>query len=328
MGEHSMTKYGLLGVTGAGGFIGQALADAAAVRQRACRLFSGKVLADGRFFSAPALDNVAAWAEGFKGVGTVVHLLGRAHVLREVASDPLAQFRQVNVEATRVVLQACRQSGVRRFVFVSSIGVCGGFAAAPLTEESPLSPQEPYSQSKAEAEALVKDACEEAGIEWVIVRPPLVYGPGCPGNLRRLMQLIATGIPLPLGRVDNLRSMVGASNLADFLLTAASHPAAANQAFVISDNEDVSTSEVVRLLASGMGRPARLLNLPYFALLGGAKLAGQGGLVRKLCDTLRVDSSKAQALLGWEPAISVVEGLRLTGWAFSNERRPVVARAE
>ena len=187
-----------------------------------------------------------------------------------------------------------------------------------MADDAP-NPQEPYAVSKLEAEQGLQMLAAETGIDIVIIRPPLVYGPGAPGNWRQLMRVIALGVPLPLGAIHNLRSFVALGNLVDFIITCLDHPSAANQTFLVSDGEDLSTTELLRRTAAALGRPARLIPVPVSLLAAGAALLGRRDMAQRLCGSLQVDISKARTLLGWKPPISVDEGLRRTAQGFLRE---------
>jgi nucleoside-diphosphate-sugar epimerase len=250
------------------------------------------------------------WEDALKGVDCVLHLAARAHVLDDTELAPLEAFRRVNVDGTRRLAEAARRSGVMRFVFVSSIGVNGTFTTArPFTEADAVSPVEPYAISKWEAEQMLARVASGNGFELVIVRPPLVYGPGVKGNLRRLLRLVASGVPLPLGSVRNRRSFVGLDNLCDFLGHCVQHRAAGGQTFLLADKEVVSTPQLLRLLARGLDRPARVIPFPPAALRFLAGLAGKAEEIQRLTGSLEVDSSKAEALLGWKPQVSLDAGI-------------------
>jgi nucleoside-diphosphate-sugar epimerase len=224
----------------------------------------------------------------------------------------LAEFRKVNVEGALRLARVSAEVGVKRFVFLSSIGVHGLATAANerLTEVSQPNPHNAYALSKWEAEQGLMKIAAETGLEVVIIRPPLVYGPNAPGNFAALMRAVHRGWPLPLGAVHNQRSIVALDNLVDFIITCITHPKAANQTFLVSDGQDLSTSELVRGMAQAAGVPARLLPVPMWALQAGASLLGKGDAVQRLCGNLQVDISKARSLLGWVPPVSVAEGLR------------------
>ena len=232
--------------------------------------------------------------------------------MHESAENPLEEFRKVNVAGMEHLARAAAASGVKRFVYVSSIGVNGAQAApgkAFLEADQP-NPHNAYALSKWEAEQGLLRVADETGMEVVIIRPPLVYGSGAPGNLGALMRAVQRGWPLPLGAVHDQRSLVALSNLVDFIVTCITHPHAANQTFLVNDGQDLSTTELVRGLAQVAGVPARLLPVPVWALQAGASLLGKGDAVQRLCGNLQVDISKARSLLGWVPPVSVEEGLR------------------
>lgn len=252
--------------------------------------------------------------ELLKEVEIVVHCAARVHVMREAAVDPLADFRAVNVNLTLQLARQAAAAGVKRFVFISSVKVNGEstLPGQAFTETDTANPQDAYGVSKHEAELGLRELGGQTGMEIVIIRPPLVYGPGVKANFASLMRAVQRGWPLPLGAVHNQRSLVALDNLVDFIVTCISHPLAANQTFLVSDGHDLSTTELVRGLANTDGVPARLLPVPVWALQTGASLLGKGDAVQRLCGNLQVDISKARSLLGWVPPVSVEEGLRRT----------------
>ena len=251
------------------------------------------------------------WAEPLNGVEVVVHAAARAHFINDPASDPLAEFRKINTEATLNLARQAAAAGVRRFVFISSIGVNGNQNTHPFTENDLPCPSEPYAVSKHEAEQGLGKIAEETGMEVVIIRPPLVYGPAAPGNFGSLLKWVAKGVPLPLGAVvHNKRSLVALDNLVDFIITCIDHPAAANQTFLVADGEDLSTTELLRRVGQAMGKPVRLIPVPMWLLQAGARLLGKQAMARRLCGSLQVDITKARTMLGWNPPVSVDEGLR------------------
>jgi len=258
------------------------------------------------------IDGTTGWSKALQSAEAVIHLAARVHVMRESVADPLAEFRRVNTEGTLNLARQAATAGVRRFIFLSTIGVNGnstlyGKVFAPTDTPSP---HDPYSLSKYEAEIGVRSIAKSTGMEVVIIRPPLVYGANAPGNFGKLTRLIAKSLPLPLASINNLRSFVGIDNLVDFIITCLEHPAAANETFLVSDGEDLSTPDLIRRMARAMNRPARLLPVPVWALQAGASLLGKGDEVQRLCGNLQVDISKARKLLRWNPPISVDEGLR------------------
>ncbi len=262
-------------VTGANGFVGSTLC--AALRQKgyavraALRNPANFDIAGCEVVRVPTLEADTDWADALQGITTVVHLAARVHVMHDVASDPLAEFRRVNVAGTERLARAAAASGVKRLVYVSSIKVNGEETRGrTYTEKLSPDPQDPYGVSKWEAEQMLHRVANETGLEVVIVRPPLVYGAGVKGNFIQMLKVLAKGIPLPLASVRNLRSLVYVENLADALIACATHPAAAGQTYLVSDGEDISTPAMLRQLGDALGRPARMFPCPP-ALL---KLAG------------------------------------------------------
>lgn len=253
------------------------------------------------------------WDGALQGVDGVVHLAARVHVLRERAADPLAEFRRVNAAGTAQLAARAAAAGVRRLVFVSTIKVNGeATGERPFGEDDPPAPEDAYGVSKWEAEQALWRVAREAGLEAVVIRPPLVYGPGVGGNLRRLLRVLDAGWPLPFGAVANRRSLIGVWNLADLVVTALEHPGAAGETFLAADGEDLSTPELLRRLAAALGRPARLLPVPVRVLRLLGRLVGRRAEVERLCGSLRVDAGKARERLAWTPPVPVDEGLART----------------
>ncbi|MBB1076207.1 SDR family oxidoreductase [Rhodoferax sp. 4810] len=303
-------------VTGALGFVGKSVvAGALTGGFSVCASSRQKVMQLGSrvgFIDVGDLDSATDWSLALQGVHSVVHCAARAHVLHETAVDPQAAFRLVNVDGTLNLARQAVAARVKRFVFLSSIGV-NGTQTAPgdaFSEAGAPHPQNAYAISKWEAEQGLRHMADQTGLEVVIIRPPLVYGLGAPGNFGALMRAVQKGWPLPLGAVHNQRSLVALDNLVDFIITCITHPKAANQTFLISDGQDLSTTELVRGMAQAAGVPARLLPVPMWALEWAGRLVGKGDAVQRLCGNLQIDSSKARDLLGWEPKVSVHEGLR------------------
>lgn len=249
------------------------------------------------------------WSEALQDVNLVVHAAARAHVMRDEVADPLAEYRKVNVEGTLNLARQAAAAGAKRFVFISSIGVNGNINTAPFTADDEAKPAEIYAQSKWEAEQGLWQIARETGLELVIIRPPLVYGPDAPGNFGSLVRWIAKGLPLPLGAIHNKRSLVSLDNLVDLIVTCLDHPAAANQVFLAGDGEDVSTTDLLRGVAQAMGKPARLLPVPVGLLQLGATLLGKKAMAQRLLGSLQVDITKNRDVLGWQPPLTVAEGL-------------------
>lgn len=244
-----------------------------------------------------------------EGVDAVVHTAARAHVLKETLADPLGEFRKTNVGFT---LNLARQSAslkVKRFIHISSIGVHGINSRRPFTPDDTLAPEEPYAISKLEAEQGLKEICQDTGMELVIIRPPLVYGPGAPGNFAQMIRWIGSGIPLPLGAIENRRSLISVYNLADLISICIEHPAAAGKILLACDGEDVSTSELLRRLSRAMKRPARLFPVPASILELGATLLGKKALARRVLGSLQIDMSSTTGLLDWTPPLTLDQGL-------------------
>lgn len=305
-------------VTGATGFVGKALVRRLLADDESQRVVVA-VRRDGRQWPEQVLPSVTGdllpatdWSHALKGVSVVVHCAARVHVMHDTETDPLSAFRAVNVEGTLNLARQAAASGVKRFVFISSVKV-NGESTQPgkaFTESDAPNPQDAYGQSKHEAEQGLRQHAADTGMEVVIVRPPLVYGPGVKANFSALMRAVQRGWPLPLGSVHNRRSLVALDNLVDFIVTCITHPNAANQTFLVSDGQDLSTTELIRGIAQAAGVFARLLPVPVWALQVGAQLLGKGDAVQRLCGNLQVDISKARSLLGWNPPVSVDEGLR------------------
>lgn len=251
------------------------------------------------------------WSQALTGVSSIVHCAARVHVMREVSSDPLTEFRRVNVDGTLRLANQAAKAGVKRFVFVSSIKVNGEATAPgrPFTEEDKPDPQDAYGLSKCEAESGLRQISANTGMEFVVIRPPLIYGPGVKANFAALMKAVQRGWPLPLGAIHNQRSLVALDNLVDFIQICLKRPEAGNQTFLISDGQDLSTTELVRSMAHAAGVTPRLLPVPVWALKAGATMLGKRTAVQRLCGNLQVDISKAQNLLGWRPLITVDQGL-------------------
>lgn len=252
------------------------------------------------------------WSGALEGVDSVIHCAARAHVVRETTKHPLDQFRKVNVLGSVRLAKQCVSAGVRRFVFLSSIGVLGSNTncRGPFTISDKPAPVEDYALSKLEAEQGLYEIARASSMEVVIVRPPIVYGPGVKGNFARLLRLLDTGLPLPFGAIENRRSLVGIENLVDLLVCCVNHPRAADEALLVSDGEDLTTSDLLRRIARIMGRSPRLLPVPVSILRLAGALAKRQGEVDRLVGSLQVDIGRTRDLLGWEPPLSVDEGLR------------------
>lgn len=297
-------------VTGATGFVGRAVC---ATLAKAGRTFIATARHSGDGLTG--VGSIAAdtnWSSVLTGVQVAIHLAARVHKLNDQAADPLTEFRKTNVDGTLNLARQAAAAGVRRFVFVSSIKVNGeetelgrGYRA-----DDPPDPRDPYGVSKREAEDGLRAIAAETGLEVVIIRPPLVYGPGVRANFAAMMRAVQRGVPLPFGSVtDNRRSLVAVDNLVDLMLRCLDHPAAANQTFLVSDGDDLSTAGLLTHLGIAFGRPARLVRVPVSLLNLGASLAGKRDIVRRLLGSLQVDITETKRRLDWTPPKSVDQAL-------------------
>ena len=310
-----------IAVTGARGFVGRTLMTALAARELAAvglvrRDPDATQRAVGDLTTRPDL------AAALDGVDVVVHLAARVHVMHETERDPLAAFRRANVEATEHLARAAVARGARRFVYVSSVKVNGeATQRVPFREQDPPRPEDPYGVSKAEAEQALARVAADTGLEVVVVRPPLVYGPGVGGNFVRMMRWLQRGVPLPLASVRNRRDLVGVHNLADALVTCSVHPQAAGRTYLVADGEPVSTPALLRTLAACMHVCPRLVPCPVALLQTVGRLAGKSGEVARLVGSLEVDAGALRRELGWRRVKSLREGLQLTADWFTGARR-------
>ncbi|WP_242675274.1 NAD-dependent epimerase/dehydratase family protein [Phytopseudomonas dryadis] len=307
-------------LTGASGFVGRAMQVCLRDAGHECVAVTRQstILPNGR--ETLALGNISAqtdWQEVLDGVECVVHLAGQAHVAGKAALNVQATFNAVNVEATINLVEQAINQRVKRFVYVSSIGVHGATSNDTfITEASPFIPYSPYTHSKYDAEKALQRLAAHSQMEWVIVRPPLIYAADAPGNFRQLLGIVEKGYPLPFAGLSNRRSMVALENVVDFLMCCCTHDKASNQAFVISDGQELSTTEIVTTLASGMGKRQCLFWIPDLLIKMGAALLGRQHTYTQLFGSLQVDSGKARLLLGWRPVISTHDGLVKAGREF------------
>jgi len=248
----------------------------------------------------------------FSDVDCIIHLAARVHVMREYSFDSLTEYRMFNRDVSIDLARVASNKGVGRFIYISSIKVNGELTplGQPFAADDVVAPEDAYGISKWEAEQGINKIAVEAGMEVVIVRPPLVYGPNVKGNFATMINLVERGFPLPLGAIHNQRSLVALDNLIDLIITCIDHPAAANQVFLAGDGQDLSTTELLRGIAKAAGKPSKLIPIPSFLLMLAASLFGKKAVAQRLLGSLQVDISKARELLGWEPPISVEEGLR------------------
>lgn len=309
-------------VTGATGFVGEAVvfrmlldkvyAPVAAVR--------GETRLSGLCDVVPFDLSESVALPELAQIDAVIHCAARVHVMNESAADPLTKFRQMNVQGTARLARKAAESGVRRFVFISSIKV-NGEATLPgmaFKADDQPAPADPYGVSKREAEDVLREIGRETGMEIVIIRPPLVYGPGVKANFLSMMSWLRTGLPLPLGALKNQRSLVAIANLVDLIVTCIAHPAAANQTFLVSDGDDLSTTQLLRRMAVALGKPAFLLPVPQMVLRSAARVVGKSEVAHRLCGSLQVDIEKTRALLQWSPPVNVDKALKVTAAHYLN----------
>ena len=305
-------------VTGATGFVGRALVLRLLAEDESRRV-AVAVRRGGQQLPERVLPRVTGdlepstdWSVALGGVSAVVHCAARVHVMSDTAADPLAKFRRVNVQGTLNLARQAAAVGARRFVFVSSIKVNGEATqlGRPFTADDAPAPLDAYGVSKMEAEQGLRELSAQTGMEVVIIRPPLVYGSDVKANFAAMMRWLRSGIPLPLGSIHNQRSLVALDNLVDLIVTCLSHPAAANQTFLVSDGEDVSTTELLQRMGQAMNRQARLIPVPAGMLTQAAALMGKRDVAQRLCGSLQVDIQKTRQLLSWKPPLTLDQGLK------------------
>lgn len=299
-------------VTGAGGFVGRAVCQELRKKNLA---FTGSVRRpDGETVSHIAeISATTNWSGALNGCDTVIHLAARVHVMNENGSSGIGVYRDTNLYATLHLAEEALKHGVARFIFVSTIKVNGeSSGAVPFSSEDVPQPHGSYSISKFEAEQALISMCESSSMELIIVRPPLVYGPGVRANFLRLMKLVRLGMPLPFGSVTAKRSMIAVENLANFLVLICSHPKAANRIWLVSDGCDLKIGDLIRLVSSAMGKPALLFPIPVPVLRLFATLVGKGEQLDRFVNPLCVEISDAVNELGWTPVISTGEAINNT----------------
>jgi len=312
-------KTTLVGITGATGFVGGAISRYLSGRSA----FSVRIAVRGdycepdnavRVVTIKSIEPDAQWKNFVEGVDVVIHAAARVHVMNDSSADPEAEYLRINVAGTLNLAEQAAAAGVKRFIFISSIKVNGEATASakPFTADQPANPSDPYGVSKAKAEQGLRELAVRTGMEVVIIRPVLVYGPGVKANFLSMMRWLDKGVPLPLGAIDNRRSLVALDNLVDLIVTCIQHPAAANQTFLVSDGNDLSTTGLLRQMAKALAKPARLIPVPMWLLTTVATLLGRRAFSQRLCGSLQVDISKTCTMLGWVPPVSVEEAMKKT----------------
>jgi len=315
-------------ITGINGFVGCALAESllrlgghvnGTVRLLGKR--NSFIPAGAKIYATGEINEETAWGKALHGVEVVVHLAARVHFVEDLSEDPPTEFRLVNTIGTEHLAEQAAQAGVKRFVYLSSIKVNGEQTfEQPFTETAPYHPADQYAASKVEAEKLLKKISGKTGMEVVIIRPPLIYGPGVKANFYKMMHWLDKGFPLPLGAIQNKRSLVALDNLISLIAICVEHPAAANQTFLVSDGDDLSTTDLLQHLMATLGSSVCLLPVPQCLLKFCLGILGKGHLAQRLCGSLQVDISKAKNVLGWRPPITVKEGLKVAAEWYLGEK--------
>lgn len=299
-----------IAVVGAGGFVGQPLVrrllldghELIPIVRTPAGIVGERTIAD--------VDE-ADWDALLAGAEAVIHLIARVHIVTDKAENPLADNRRINTFGTLKIAESAARLGVKRFVFISTIKVNGETSApgSPFTADGEPTPKDAYGISKLEAETGLFELGRRTNMEVTVVRPPLVYGPRVRANLLSLMKSVRRGVPLPFGLTRNRRSLVGIDNFIDLIVLLLTHPRAPGEVFLASDGRDVSTGELVRMLAAAMGRKARLLPVPVGLMRAAARMIGRKDMANRILGNLQVDIAKTRALLGWTPPVSMEEGL-------------------
>ncbi|KII81184.1 UDP-glucose 4-epimerase family protein [Vibrio renipiscarius] len=306
-------------VTGSNGFVGSRVVDLArerywevipVVRKQIEPLINSLVVT--------SIDASTDWSGAFENMDCIVHCAARVHQMNESEQDALTAYRETNTLGTLNLARQAAEAGVKRFVFVSSIKVNGEFSEPNLPFEPNLknTPQDPYGLSKYDAEVELVKLSKETGLEVVIIRPPLVYGPGVKANFLSMMRMIEKGIPLPFGAIKNQRSLVYLDNLSDLILTCCDHPLAPGHTFLASDDQDVSTTQLMRTIALSMGKSPRLIPIPMSLIQAGALALNKKHIAQRICSNLQVEIGLTKEILGWKPSVSFEQGIKRTVEAY------------
>ncbi len=302
-------------ITGANGFVGQTLCKTlsnngeyviASIRNSNMNIQANKVIVS-------QLDTNTDFTNILQITDVIVHLAARTHVLNDQSTNPYQTYAAINIDATKNLATQAISAGVKRFIFLSSVKVNGEQTnEKPFNELDIAKPEDNYGKTKHLAEEMLKELTQYTSMELVIIRPPLVYGHGVKANFDKLIRLCKISIPLPFGTISNQRSIIYIENLIDFIVSCVRHPLAANQTFLISDDDDVSTTQLIRSIRQVLGKPLLLIPVPQKWLVGILNLRGKKSLAIRLCGNLQVDIGKAKLLLGWKPPYTFSEGIHKT----------------
>ena len=301
-------------VSGGNGFVGKSLCKALVEQRQIVRTATRQTntqVKNNETVRVGELNGQSDWTKALLDIKVVIHLAARVHVMNDASADPLAEFRKVNVEGTLNLAGQAAKAGVKRFIFISSIKVNGEHTdlGKPFTEADAANPEDAYGLSKYEAEQGLLLIAQQTGMEVVIIRPPLIYGPGVKANFKSMLHFVKRGIPLPFGIINNKRSFVYLGNLISFIIRCIDHPEAANQVFLVSDGHDLSMTQLLTECAKALGVKARLLPIPQKLIEFSAALLGKQDMAQRLCGNLQVDISKARNILNWAPPVSMADGL-------------------
>ncbi len=309
-------------ITGATGFIGSHLTPQLEQENYqitiALRTPSSK-LSHHKQIEIKNIDDQTNWQNALENIDTVIHMAARAHILKESVANPEAEFNKINTQGTINLVRQSIQAKVKHFIFLSSIGAVTTLSDTIINESSPCNPDTPYGKSKLEAEKAIEKLCKNTSMTYTILRPTLVYGANNPGNMERLLKLTAKGLPLPLGSINNSRSLIYVGNLVESIMTCIDQPNAKNQTFIVSDGEDLSTPELIKKIGKAMEKTPLLLPIPPSLIKIGTKLLGKGATGDRILGSLQVDSSKIRNNLNWTPPYTVDEGLQITANWFKNK---------
>jgi UDP-glucose 4-epimerase len=306
-------------LTGATGFVGKVLQRK--LNGHTLILTSrSDVLDSSSHFVKKIISSTEDFSDCLVDVDVVIHTAARVHQMNDLSQDPLAEFMETNCFGTLNLARQAANAGVKRFIFLSSIKVNGERSGLGdrFRFDDPRQVTEPYGLSKSEAELGLLKIARDTQLEITIVRPPLVYGPGVKANFEALLKLASKNLPLPLGSIDNRRSFVAIDNLVDLIVTCIDHPKAVNQVFLVSDDQDVSTSQLLTIMVEAFGKKARLIKVNPYLLQFLARLIGKASIIDRLCDDLRIDIEHTKAMLGWSPVVSIVDGVKLCVLSLDN----------